>query len=375
MAACDWHVIFSVFISNHVVPCFSVNSQPAQQLFVPEERANKGKIKPAQSHTEGLRGKSWSCHGEQKYLSSQHWHWFEGVNSSSPLFLPADYWTFFFLFLPAHGVQHESGRHSGGALRKTAGEAEDALFHRGGNGGGTHWRRWQRCGAREKRELHLSTVLALCLFCIQGKKKKMYFYILPPCILTSHPFAEYPPIVSTSITAAKDISPDRKAGNLWPLHWGHFDTITSITWLVVSLRRSDMTNGLCADWDGLCVSVSLCVQIGLSGVKEGLSAAGGDSALLSVNLWASGAHTQTHTHTGFFKKINIACIKHVFVLAVYVSRLKAWLLCIVALVYVFVGLPAALFSCLCLVYVPSHLLLHWSAYAPLVRADSCSILF
>lgn len=32
--------------------------------------------------------------------------------------------------------------------------------------------------------------------------------------------------------------------------------------------------------------------------------------------------------------------------AVCVARVKASLLCIVALVYVFVGLPAALFSCL-----------------------------
>lgn len=47
------------------------------------------------------------------------------------------------------------------------------------------------------------------------------------------------------------------------------------------------------------MSVSLCVQIGLSGVKEGLSAGGGDAALLSINLyviWASHTHIQfTHT--------------------------------------------------------------------------------
>lgn len=47
-----------------------------------------------------------------------------------------------------------------------------------------------------------------------------------------------------------------------------------------------------------------------------------------------------------------------FVVAVYVAHIKAFLLCIVTLFYVFVGLPAALFLCLCLIYVPSQLLLH-----------------
>lgn len=58
-----------------------------------------------------------------------------------------------------------------------------------------------------------------------------------------------------------------------------------------------MTNGLCGDGDGLCVSVSLCVQIGLSWLKEGLSG-GGDAAPLSINLcviWACSTHTNTHT--------------------------------------------------------------------------------
>lgn len=36
-------------------------------------------------------------------------------------------------------------------------------------------------------------------------------------------------------------------------------------------------------------------------------------------------------------------MKHTFVVAVYVAHTKACLLCIVALVYVFLGLPAALF--------------------------------
>lgn len=51
-------------------------------------------------------------------------------------------------------------------------------------------------------------------------------------------------------------------------------------------------------------------------------------------------------------------MRHTFVVTVYVARLKACLPRVVALVYVFVGSPAALFPCLCLLYVPSHLLLH-----------------
>lgn len=78
------------------------------------------------------------------------------------------------------------------------------------------------------------------------------------------------------------------------------------------------------------VCLSLCVQIGPSGVKEGLSAAGGDSALLSVNLRASDTHAHTHTH--LFLKINIVCIKHTRVVSVYVAHMKAHLLRIGTLV-------------------------------------------
>lgn len=61
-------------------------------------------------------------------MNSQHRYRSEGVNRSMPLFLLADSAEDFsddVHILPAHGVQHEPGRHSGGPLRETTGVAED----------------------------------------------------------------------------------------------------------------------------------------------------------------------------------------------------------------------------------------------------------
>lgn len=59
----------------------------------------------------------------------------------------------------------------------------------------------------------------------------------------------------------KDIAPPHKASNLWPSHWGHFDTITSITW---PLRLSEaIWHDKWAVWWlrwALCVCVAVCTD-------------------------------------------------------------------------------------------------------------------
>lgn len=72
-----------------------------------------------------------------------------------------------------------------------------------------------------------------------------------------------------------------------------------------------MTNGLCGDWNGLCVSVSQCAQIGLSWVKEGLSA-GGDCCCTAVCPPLCCQGSQHHTEQIKHKGINRAKMKILF---------------------------------------------------------------
>lgn len=104
--------------------------------------------------------------------------------------------------LSAHGVQHEPGRHGGGALRETAGEADHGHFHRGDHSGGDHGRWRQRLGAGGKWEFQLSFVCPLRLFSMQGRKN-IYFCMFTLRILVFQSSAEQPPMVSTSITGAE----------------------------------------------------------------------------------------------------------------------------------------------------------------------------
>lgn len=90
----------------------------------------------------------------------------------------------------------------------------------------------------------------------------------------------------------------------------------------------------------LCVCVALCTDWPVGG--EGGPVSSRRRLCTTVRqprgLW----HTHTNTHTKRFLKINIPRLKHTLVVTVCVADPKAYLLCIVALVYVFVGLPAAL---------------------------------
>lgn len=172
MAACDWHTILSLFISNHVVPCSSVNSQPAQQVIMAEEPANNGRISPAHNHNVRTRKQSLQVAMERKST------WAHNSDVGLKAWIALHYssparglsWTALRLtFSKANGVQHEPGGQGGGPLREAAGEAEDGDLHRGDHSGRDHRRRRQRRGTRGKWEFQLSTVLPLHLFYMQSK--------------------------------------------------------------------------------------------------------------------------------------------------------------------------------------------------------------
>lgn len=125
----------------------------------------------------------------------------------------------------------------------------------------------------------------------------------------------------------KDVVPHRKVSNLWPPHWGslwynHLYNLTALSpWGYLTWQMG------CVVTEMGSVCLCRCVyRLACRGVKEGLSAGGGDSALLSVNLgvnlWACHTHTHKQKSRNYFV-INIlsetlCCVCCASVLPLYI---------------------------------------------------------
>lgn len=97
----------------------------------------------------------------------------------------------------------------------------------------------------------------------------------------------------------KIIAPHHKASNLWPLHWGHFDTITSITW-PPCLSEAIWHDKWAVWWLrwAVCVCVAVCTDWPVLG--EGGPVSGRRRRCTTVHqpLCHLG-QPHTHTHTNF----------------------------------------------------------------------------
>ena len=202
-------------------------------------------------------------------------------------------------------------------------------------------------------------------------------------------------LFSNSINATRMQYLAIKESNLWPSHWGHFDTITSITrppclseaiwhdkWAVCWLR-----------W-ALCVCVAVCTDWPVRGeggpvskrrttVHRCPSTSGPARTHTHANT-----HMQTHTHTRTSgdNPALLFIFQKLFCDKCTNSNLCVVFLCTcVASIFLFTlrsdlcTPPPPPCGLLCIAFVCFHsrymFILLWSACTPLVRADSCDAPF
>lgn len=183
----------------------------------------------------------------------------------------------------------------------------------------------------------------------------------------------------------KDIAPHNKASNLWPSHWGHFDTITSITW-PPCLSEAIWHDKWAVWWLrwALCVCVAVCTDWPVRGEGGPVSRRRGRCTTVHQPLCHLG---QPHTHTIYthfwrnpalmFIFQELFCDKH--------TDSDTVLRCCVPVLPWYSFLAFRLDLCtapcgvLCIAFVCFHsrymFILLWSAHTPLVRADSYNTLF